>query len=164
MHYFETLPRPTKTYHTKPYDRIVKDHNFTGQGKTVVFTGGASGVGYHISKAFAEAGTSRIVIISRSTEPQRNESRARDEVSRNRSPSFPGFHHRPRGTKEDYHRLGDRGYPDIECRSCSWSNTCIRSQPGRTQRCFRHERARNLQHMPGTLRSPTSSIWGANHH
>lgn len=70
MGYLDSLPRPTKTYHTKPYDRIIKDQKFNGEGKTVQVTGGASGLGYHISKAFAEAGASRLVIISRSAEQQ----------------------------------------------------------------------------------------------
>lgn len=66
----ESLPRPTKTYHSHTYDRIAKHHNFDGQSKTILVTGGASGVGYHISKAFAGAGVSRIAIVSRSLEAQ----------------------------------------------------------------------------------------------
>lgn len=66
----ESRPRPTKTYHFKPYDRISKHHGFDGQGKTILVTGGASGVGYAISKAFAEAGVPRIAIVSRSVDAQ----------------------------------------------------------------------------------------------
>ena len=65
----ESLPRPTKTYHTTPYDRISNHHNFSGTGKTILITGGASGVGYAISKAFASTGVSRIAIIGRSLKP-----------------------------------------------------------------------------------------------
>lgn len=70
MSLFQTLPRPTKTYHTHTYDRISKYHGFDGRGKTVLITGGASGVGLSIAQAFAQAGVARIAIISRSPEPQ----------------------------------------------------------------------------------------------
>ncbi|KAM7195793.1 putative short-chain dehydrogenase [Naviculisporaceae sp. PSN 640] len=71
------MPRPTKTYHYKAYDRILKHHAFSGAGKTILITGGAYGVGLQFSKAFASAGASRIVIISRSAEPQ---AEARQEI------------------------------------------------------------------------------------
>lgn len=64
-----SLPRPTKVYHTEPYDRILTQHNFNGTGKTVLVTGGAGGVGLAISKAFAGTGA-RIAIVSRSAEQQ----------------------------------------------------------------------------------------------
>ena len=67
---FESLPRPTKTYHSTTYDRIARHHGFDGKNKTVLITGGATGVGYSISKAFAEAGVARIAIISRSPGPR----------------------------------------------------------------------------------------------
>nr|UPG58745.1 phomoxanthone P [Diaporthe sp.] len=67
---FSSWPRPTKTYHTKTYDRIAHHHGFDGKGKTIVITGGASGVGLSISKAFAAAGVARLVIVSRSPGPQ----------------------------------------------------------------------------------------------
>ncbi|KAK7934898.1 hypothetical protein PG985_000393 [Apiospora marii] len=70
MSFMESLPRPTKTYHTKSYDRLSKNHCFEGAGKTVLVTGGAGGVGLAISKAFAESGVSRLVIVSRSAGPQ----------------------------------------------------------------------------------------------
>ncbi|KAK8032320.1 hypothetical protein PG990_002054 [Apiospora arundinis] len=68
--YMESIPRPTKTYHTKPYPRLSQDHGFEGAGKTVLVTGGAGGVGLAISRAFAEAGVSRLVIVARSAGPQ----------------------------------------------------------------------------------------------
>lgn len=70
MHLFESFARPTKTYHSTTYDRIAGQHGFDGKDKTVLITGGATGVGYSISKAFAEAGVARIAIISRSPGPQ----------------------------------------------------------------------------------------------
>lgn len=70
MSIFESLPRPTKTYHSTTYDRIAKHNGYDGKGKTVLITGGATGVGYSMSKAFAEAGVARIVIVSRSPGPQ----------------------------------------------------------------------------------------------
>ncbi|KAM7195519.1 putative short-chain dehydrogenase [Rhypophila sp. PSN 637] len=71
------MARPTKTYHTQSYDRIAKHHGFDGQGKTILITGGASGVGYQLSEAFASAGAFRIAIISRSVEAQ---AKAREEI------------------------------------------------------------------------------------
>ncbi|KAK4113289.1 putative short-chain dehydrogenase [Canariomyces notabilis] len=64
------MPRPTKTYHQTTYDRIAKQHGFRGAGKTILVTGGSSGVGFSISKAFAAAGAARIAIVSRSPRPQ----------------------------------------------------------------------------------------------
>ena len=70
MSFMQSLPRPTKTYHTKTYDRIAKHNGFDGTGKTILITGGASGIGYSFSKAFAAAGVARIAIVSRSSGPQ----------------------------------------------------------------------------------------------
>lgn len=69
MFSLSSLPRPVKTYHTGPYDRILNDHKFHGAGKTILVTGGANGVGLAISKAFAETGA-RVAIVSRSAEQQ----------------------------------------------------------------------------------------------
>lgn len=66
MFSLSSVPRPTKTYHTQPYDRIL-NHKFNGTGKTVLVTGGASGIGLAISRAFAETGV-RVAIVSRSAE------------------------------------------------------------------------------------------------
>ncbi|EFX03240.1 major facilitator superfamily transporter aflatoxin efflux [Grosmannia clavigera kw1407] len=60
----------TKTYHTSSYGRIANHHGFEDHGKTILITGGASGVGYSISKAFAGTGVARIAILSRSADAQ----------------------------------------------------------------------------------------------
>lgn len=82
MYHFESFPRPTQTYHSTTYDRIARQHGFDGRDKTVLITGGATGVGYSISKAFAEAGVARIPIISRSLGPQeKNQNPTRSRLS-----------------------------------------------------------------------------------
>lgn len=65
------VPKITKTHHTKTYPRIDPTKStFSGAGKTVLVTAGATGIGYEISKAFAQTGVSRIIIVSRRAEPQ----------------------------------------------------------------------------------------------
>lgn len=77
------FPHPVKTYRSTPYDRIApRNATFDGAGKTVVITGGATGVGLSVANSFAEAETSRIVIISRSATSQQ---KARVELQ-NRHP------------------------------------------------------------------------------
>jgi NAD(P)-dependent dehydrogenase (short-subunit alcohol dehydrogenase family) len=70
MSLFKSMQRPTGTYHSSSYDRIALHHGFDGRGKTVLITGGASGVGYSIAKAFASVNVARLAIVSRSLEPQ----------------------------------------------------------------------------------------------
>ncbi|KAK4498955.1 hypothetical protein PRZ48_009466 [Zasmidium cellare] len=80
---FTTLPRPVKTYHQKSYDRISPSKTqFDGKGKTVLVTGGATGVGYSISESFAEAGVARIIVVSRSPGPQ-------EEAKKSLNAKFP---------------------------------------------------------------------------
>ncbi|KAI7347551.1 hypothetical protein KC320_g7162 [Hortaea werneckii] len=61
------IPRPVETSHGESYSRILPS-NFDYNNKTVLVTGGSSGIGYAIAKAFAVAGA-RVVIISRSPGP-----------------------------------------------------------------------------------------------
>ncbi|KAI6838095.1 hypothetical protein KC340_g4394 [Hortaea werneckii] len=61
------IPRPVETYHRESYSGILPS-NFDYNNKTVLITGGSSGIGYAIAKTFAVAGA-RVVIISRSPGP-----------------------------------------------------------------------------------------------
>ena len=66
--FLSNYPRPVKTYHAEPYPRI-HPSNFSGKGKTVLITGGATGIGRSIAQAFAETGIARVVIVARSPGP-----------------------------------------------------------------------------------------------
>lgn len=60
----------TKTVHKKSYPAIspYKDV-LSAEGKTVVVTGGSQGIGLAICTAFAEAGASNLIIVSRRATP-----------------------------------------------------------------------------------------------
>ena len=56
----------TKTTHKKPYPAISPQRPELSQsGRTVLITGGASGIGLAISRAFIAASASRLVIVGR---------------------------------------------------------------------------------------------------
>ncbi|GIZ46725.1 hypothetical protein CKM354_000983900 [Cercospora kikuchii] len=70
MSIFESLPRPTTTFHSKSYERLTQERGFDGTGKTILVLGGAGNVGSSICKAFAAAGVPRIAIVSRTLNDQ----------------------------------------------------------------------------------------------
>jgi NAD(P)-dependent dehydrogenase (short-subunit alcohol dehydrogenase family) len=72
------FPRPTSEYHSSAYPAISPSRPELGlKGKTVLITGGATGIGLETSKAFAQAGASTIAILARSKEPMMN---AKEEI------------------------------------------------------------------------------------
>lgn len=60
------FPSLTKVWHNKPYPAISPLRSeLSAKGKTVVITGGGSGIGAGITKAFAAAGSTKIAITGR---------------------------------------------------------------------------------------------------
>ncbi|RYP79344.1 hypothetical protein DL769_003025 [Monosporascus sp. CRB-8-3] len=60
------FPSLTKVWHSKPYPAISPSRSeLSVKGKTVVITGGGTGIGAGIAKAFAAAGSTKIAIMSR---------------------------------------------------------------------------------------------------
>lgn len=77
-------PSPTKAYHTTTYPAIDPGlPSLSTAGKNVVITGGGSGIGPHIAKAFAKSGASNIALLGRT---KRTLARTKDEIEA----EFPG--------------------------------------------------------------------------
>ena len=64
------FPSPTSTWHTKTYQSISPTRpELSTKGKTVVVTGGGTGIGAETARSFAEAGASRIALLGRREQP-----------------------------------------------------------------------------------------------
>jgi NAD(P)-dependent dehydrogenase (short-subunit alcohol dehydrogenase family) len=65
-----SFPSPTVTWHRKPYPAIDPSRSeLSAKGKSIVITGGGSGIGAETARYFAKAGASRILIIGRREAP-----------------------------------------------------------------------------------------------
>jgi NAD(P)-dependent dehydrogenase (short-subunit alcohol dehydrogenase family) len=64
------FPSPTSTWHTKGYPAISPNRpELSAKGKTVVVTGGGTGIGAETAISFAVAGASRIALLGRREQP-----------------------------------------------------------------------------------------------
>ena len=64
------FPSPTSVWHTKAHQSILPSRpELSAKGKTVIVTGGGSGIGAETARCFAEAGASRIAILGRREQP-----------------------------------------------------------------------------------------------
>lgn len=64
------FPSPTKAWHDKAYPSISpRRPELSAKGKTVLITGGGTGIGAETAHSFAEAGASRIALLGRREQP-----------------------------------------------------------------------------------------------
>ena len=64
------FPSPTLAWHTKTYQSISPTRpELSAKGKTVIVTGGGTGIGAETARYFAEAGASRIALLGRREQP-----------------------------------------------------------------------------------------------
>ncbi|KAK4125684.1 NAD(P)-binding protein [Parathielavia appendiculata] len=64
------FPSPTKTYHNTTYDSLSPTRpELSAKGKTVLITGGGTGIGAETARYFALAGASRIALLGRREKP-----------------------------------------------------------------------------------------------
>jgi NAD(P)-dependent dehydrogenase (short-subunit alcohol dehydrogenase family) len=64
------FPSPTKKWHDKSYPAISPTRpELSAKGKTVVVTGGGTGIGAETARSFAQAGASQIALLGRREQP-----------------------------------------------------------------------------------------------
>lgn len=64
------FPSPTAKWHDNTYDSLSPTRpELSAKGKTVVVTGGGTGIGAETARHFAEAGASRIALLGRREQP-----------------------------------------------------------------------------------------------
>lgn len=64
------FPSPTKKWHDNTYDSLSPTRpELSAAGKTIVVTGGGTGIGAETAKYFAKAGASRIALLGRREQP-----------------------------------------------------------------------------------------------
>ncbi|KAL7926097.1 hypothetical protein ACQKWADRAFT_281761 [Trichoderma austrokoningii] len=65
-----SFPSPTKAFHHKAQPSTLPNRpELSAQGKSVLITGGGTGIGGETARYFAEAGASRIALLGRRTQP-----------------------------------------------------------------------------------------------